>query len=310
MALHLHRFVGDRGLLVSGTGGDDKTPLSKYEGEVYDCVVLDGSNILSVNMGTRKESKVVYSPERLVRTISAVHRLGWPTHVGMKKGTYNYVMNNSEPEQISEEGRELLSKLVENLGISLIKSKDDDLWLWKVAFDRNGWVLSHDSFNKEIKKYSEADKEEVSLEIKKRRVWLEYVGSEPTFNLPMNHASLIRTSVVSEMRAVEDALRDISEIDAEVIFENSEVGSVRVPIGKPTGRGLFLDLPDKVDSSSVSRNHFIIESKGGEMLLTDLNSKNGTILNGLSIAPDFPCVIPTKEKSAIKVGRLELIITP
>ena len=45
--------------------------------------------------------------------------------------------------------------------------------------------------NKEIKKYSERGKEgdsEIAEYISSNRVWLEFVGSEPVFNLPMNQS--------------------------------------------------------------------------------------------------------------------------
>jgi pSer/pThr/pTyr-binding forkhead associated (FHA) protein len=42
--------------------------------------------------------------------------------------------------------------------------------------------------------------------------------------------------------------------------------------------------------------------------ITDLDSTNGTILNGLSIAPDFPNPLVDGQTNVIEVGGLEIRI--
>ena len=71
------------------------TVLGKYEGEILDCVVLDASNIITVNV---PGEDTTFSIERLLRTIRAVQKLGWPTFVGMKRGTYNYIVTPPKPD--------------------------------------------------------------------------------------------------------------------------------------------------------------------------------------------------------------------
>lgn len=285
------------------------TVLGKYEGEILDCVVLDGSNIIDCSPS---RDDPTFSVERLLRTIRAVHKLGWPTYVGMKRGQYNYLVTppnpnweNYVPPNISDSDKEVLKGLVPKT-ISLIDAKNDDLWLWSVAIKKTGWVLSHDSYNKEIKKYSERGKEgdsEIADNIRSNRVWLEFVGSEPVFNLPMNHDSMSLTSIIDE---VQIKLDEITNLEARVYRDGEEIGAIEIPYSEPVGRVLFRELDDQV--SKVSRNHFIIESAGELVTITDLDSTNGTILNGLTIAPDFPNPLEDGQTNVIEVGGLEIRI--
>ena len=294
--------------------GDERMPdtiLGKYEGEILECVVLDASNIITVNVPGENDS--TFSVERLLRTIRAVHKLGWPTYVGMKKGTYNYIVTppkpdweDYEPPNISDSDKAILKGMVPK-PVSLIDAKNDDLWLWSAAMEKTGWVLSHDSYNKEIKKYSERGKEgdsEIAEYISSNRVWLEFVGSEPVFNLPMNHDSMSLTSIIDE---VENKLDEIANLAARVYRDGEEIGAIEIPFSEPVGRGLFVELDNQV-SKVVSRNHFIIESAGELVTITDLDSTNGTILNGLSIAPDFPNPLVDGQTNVIEVGGLEIRI--
>jgi len=247
-----------------------------------------------------------------LRTIRAVHKLGWPTYVGMKKGTYNYIVTppkpdweDYEPPNISDSDKAILKGMVPK-PVSLIDAKNDDLWLWSAAMEKTGWVLSHDSYNKEIKKYSERGKEgdsETAEYIRSNRVWLEFVGSEPVFNLPVNHESMSLTSIIDE---VENKLDEIANLAARVYRDGEEIGAIEIPFSEPVGRGLFVELDNQV--LGVSRNHFIIESAGELVTITDLDSTNGTILNGLSIAPDFPNPLVDGQTNVIEVGGLEIRI--
>lgn len=62
---------------------------------------------------------------------------------------------------------------------------------------------------------------------------------------------------------------------SEQTIETGITGSIIV------GRSSACDI--YIDDAKLSRQHFVIESKGGELYISDLNSKNGTFINGVKI---------------------------
>ena len=59
------------------------------------------------------------------------------------------------------------------------------------------------------------------------------------------------------------------------------------------------------DDSSVSRHHCIIETVGSSLILKDLDSRNGTYLNGHRIQGSVPLPVP----SLVTLGKMRLAIT-
>jgi hypothetical protein len=57
----------------------------------------------------------------------------------------------------------------------------------------------------------------------------------------------------------------------------------------------------------VSRRHALIQAAGDKYMLTDLNSANGTWLNGHRLLPTRPYVLPTG--AVIQLGRMKLIVS-
>jgi len=55
---------------------------------------------------------------------------------------------------------------------------------------------------------------------------------------------------------------------------------------------------------TVSRQHAEICNNGEELTITDLNSLNGTLLNGEPLPPSVPT--PLKEQDLLKIGKFEL----
>jgi adenylate cyclase len=58
-----------------------------------------------------------------------------------------------------------------------------------------------------------------------------------------------------------------------------------------------------VDSATISLHHASVHSVDGQFYLTDLNSRNGTILNGRPVTAPTPL----REGDAIRIGRCELV---
>lgn len=56
----------------------------------------------------------------------------------------------------------------------------------------------------------------------------------------------------------------------------------------------------------VSRRHALIRVSDGKYTLTDINSSNGTWLNGNRLLPNKPHDLPSK--SVIQLGRLKLVV--
>jgi predicted component of type VI protein secretion system len=77
--------------------------------------------------------------------------------------------------------------------------------------------------------------------------------------------------------------------------------------GGPLASKHLLDLSDfEAYEMGVSRSHALIKVVEGKYLLTDLNSANGTWINGDRIVPAKPHDLPSK--SVIQLGRLKLIV--
>ncbi|HIF38339.1 MAG TPA: FHA domain-containing protein, partial [Gemmatimonadetes bacterium] len=285
--------------------GFHSTPLKEYDGDIFDCVVLDGSNVITVSTPTTKGNRRSLSVSRLVRTLQAVQKLGWPTLVGMKRRTFRFAVS-SKNSNLGKKDREILDELHDSGVLSLISDERDDDWLIRASVDNNGWILSNDRYLKEVKKLAKKKSYELANEINKRRCVLEFIGSEPVFLLPANFASMSLTST-SKREIVERAVRSMTEVQTRVIGDNGEYG-LAIPVGKPVGRALLGEVAKDEEVRGISRVHFILNYTNGVLTITDLGSMNGTVVNGLSIAPNFPCELSTEEVSSLQIGSIEIKI--
>jgi len=282
------------------------SPLKEYEGEVFDCVIIDGSNIITKNTPTNEGEGRSLSLIRLLKVISKVQNLGWPIYLGMKKGTYRFAIS-SDNSNLSAEEKDILSELGDRGKLSLIDKKNDDDWLIKAAIDNNGWILSNDRFRKEVKRLAEDESYYLANEINKRRCPIEFVGESPVFLLPVNYKSMSLTKASNSTGSVDSLLKKAGSIGAMVSVDG-KIEEIRIPIGKPIGRRLLGEK--RIEGiGTVSRVHFIIERIGGELTIMDLGSTNGTHVNGLSIAPNFPFQIEGGKTSEIRAGRLGFTIS-
>ncbi len=64
-----------------------------------------------------------------------------------------------------------------------------------------------------------------------------------------------------------------------------------------------LDLAD-YDRGHASRRHAVIERRGAQYVLTDVGSVNGTLLNGVRMAPHRPQ--PLKSGDRVRIGDVEI----
>lgn len=81
------------------------------------------------------------------------------------------------------------------------------------------------------------------------------------------------------------------------LADGSVVGSWDLA-GKTTkfGRGDTVDV--RIDDVEMSREHFVVESPSGETTIRDLNSKNGTWVNGVRVAEQI-----LRRNDQVRAGR-------
>lgn len=81
------------------------------------------------------------------------------------------------------------------------------------------------------------------------------------------------------------------------------IGQERIPLrqGETTlGRSHYCTVV--LDSATASRQHAAIEIRNGEVVLDDLNSRNGTLLNGERISG----AEPLRAGDVITIGKIEI----
>lgn len=111
------------------------------------------------------------------------------------------------------------------------------------------------------------------------------------------------TGVLSPERTVTLLIRGIAE---RFIFEEG----TEIILGRTD---LLSDSPSHFDLTrygghdrGVSRKHAVLRFKDGVMLVTDLNSSNGTVLNGTRLPSNEPH--PLKDNDELRLGTLPMVI--
>jgi hypothetical protein len=90
----------------------------------------------------------------------------------------------------------------------------------------------------------------------------------------------------------------------QIVFGDTELG--RAYLGLTIGRHQAL-CERVIAEDSVSRRHARIGVADGKLFVEDLNSLNGTILDGQEIAPFQP--IPLFPGQEIRLGRVSLVLS-
>ena len=106
----------------------------------FNCVVLDGANIIHDNRG----GELTLEPKRLLSAIEHCVNKGWETIAALKHGTYWYAKNH--PEELEEGDFKILQKMIDDGKIELITQKDEDIYWIDLALEKNGYIITHDTF--------------------------------------------------------------------------------------------------------------------------------------------------------------------
>ncbi len=268
----------------------------EYAGEIFSSVVIDGNNAITV--GTKAvdgKKHYEFSLERLHKTINAVEELGWKTFTVLKEGTYSNCMKSTST--LTDSQRSVLetmnlTKMVHIIGHNKDKDVDDKIMI-EYALKYDAWILTGDTFRKDhIPKLMQEKRYDTINEINKRRVNLSFgPDHKPLFCLPQNLDALTATKVVSDTLNVElELLSGGCPIRISVSGEEEFLGLI--PMRRPVGRKELLEIGKskkmKEYLNAVSRNHFKFDWDGNDFYYTDLNSTNGTKINGMKIPPHQP----------------------
>ena len=189
---------------------------------VKSTVVVDGSNVITANIGDDSSFRV----NRIINVIEKLKKLGYTYKIGMKAKTYNFILYHAPEEKINETDKKILTKLVEDLEITLLSKDEDDHWLHLAAIEFDAYILSHDKFRKEIQHWEEEGKHDFAEEIRARRVTLEFFEDTPIIDkdaLPdISKMEIMVTDddeVVLVKEAVEEEAEEVVEEEAEEVVE-------------------------------------------------------------------------------------------
>lgn len=241
----------------------------------FECVVLDGSNILHLN-------KTTYSFERLKKTCQQVEKLGWKTNIIMKPGTSKHAMN--EDSNLTPNERESLNQWIKfgriNLAPWSAEKEIDDILAIRYALTHNAWIVTADKFKAHLRTLKDKGDLNTINEINKRRIQVDFgPGNMPIFTpeLPVNLSSKTNSKTVAETMEFE-----LDERSDGINFA-IEVGEIEkmvtLPLRKPIGREFFYDIDgigDMQEIVQISKSHFRMDWDGKTSYVTDVGSTNGT----------------------------------
>ena len=118
-------------------------------------------------------------------------------------------------------------------------------------------------------------------------------------------AALLAVAVVAVRPRVRPAPEAGRFLPMSVDLEIHELGAVRSYLGRPPfeiGRGDLADLV--LRDHEVSRSHARFESRNGVVYVDDLESSNGTFLNGRRVTEP----IEVREGDAVDVGTTRMMV--
>ena len=104
---------------------------------VKSTVVVDGSNVITANIGEESSFRV----NRIINVIEKLKKLGYTYKIGMKAKTYKYILYHAPEDKINETDKKILTKLVEDLEISLLGKDAEDHWL-HLLIEFDAYILS------------------------------------------------------------------------------------------------------------------------------------------------------------------------
>lgn len=188
----------------------------------------------------------------------------------MGLGTMAYYFAFTETELVV-----MLSAAISFLGMTILGL----VFLWKqIIVDRKKQI-----YNTELKIYREEE-----FVPAKQPSYSEVQLKDFTF--PMNHVSFIQEEAVgSELLAeqTEYFVQDKKITEYKLFAHNREMGN-HIPLDKlPCTIGKLIGYTDySIDDKTISKIHAKIDCENNQLLLQDLNSTNGTFLNGVRLEPN------------------------
>lgn len=105
----------------------------------FRAVVLDGANIIHNNL---KNGDL--QPNRLRGAIEHCEQKGWETVAVLKQGTYWYAKKHADVLEEGDFG--ILQELIDGGKVVLISQKDEDIYWIDYALEKEGYIITHDTF--------------------------------------------------------------------------------------------------------------------------------------------------------------------
>lgn len=104
-------------------------------------VILDGANIIHDNLDN---GDTTLEPKRLRSAIEHCEKKGWETVAVLKHGTYWYA--KTHPDVLEEGDFEILKEMKDGGKFELISQKDEDIYWIDLALEKEGYIITHDTF--------------------------------------------------------------------------------------------------------------------------------------------------------------------
>ena len=130
---------------------------------------------------------------------------------------------------------------------------------------------------------------------------LEHIPSDQSLDAPNTEHSVFPRSVRMTLHILPNSTRSLK-------FPQN----ARILVGRAddveTANDLMLELSHYGgETNGVSRTHAAIHDQDGMVYITDLNSTNGTRINGLLLTPNQPYRL--RQSDELQLGNLTLILT-
>ena len=255
-----------------------------------------------------------FSTKQLMRMVSQIESLGWNSIIIMKDATYNSAIrkgSNLNQEEIND-----LVNLAERGWFHIIppgKSNDpekDDYVCIREALERNGWIMTNDGFRKHLENTRKKGLEDLANDIESRLVKFKFLkDGELRFKLPKREKTLDETEITQTIEA-ESKILSNEENDLSVaciVHFNGLRLDIDIPLKKEFGRSDLIKLCPPLYGAeiinSVSRKHIMLWPRDEKIYIIDLNSTNGTRIDGMKINPSN--ATPISKNSIIRLGILE-----
>jgi len=97
-------------------------------------------------------------------------------------------------------------------------------------------------------------------------------------------------------------------IDAILRIDDVEK-AMSLPLGRTFGRSEFKEIMDSDQLKKVSAAHLRIDKDGDELQITDVESTNGTLVDGLKIVPANAHSVSSLQEHTIVVGTRSVVLT-